>query len=334
MSNRAFFLAPLAAALAALCSSCGYVSDPLPPSLNIPMVVTDLTAQQRGDKLVVDCTIPLLTTDGVVMTRVGAVDLRGGPYAGPGWDLNRWAEQARKIEPHVEKPGPVHLEIPIDDWAGQVVVLALRVAGPKGKLSDWSNVISIPVVQPLGPPAGLRAEAVREGVKVEWQVPEGRPGLSFRVYKRAPDQKEAVLAAPVEKPPYIDRDTQYGRQYAYSVQTIQKVAQVEAESDISSPVSVTPQDTFAPVVPSGLAGIAGTNSIQLSWDPNAEPDLKGYRVYRAAEGEQLQRLAEVDTPSYSDRAVQPGKKFRYAVSAVDQLGNESARSAPVEVAVQ
>ena len=34
------------------------------------------------------------------------------------------------------------------------------------------------------------------------------------------------------------------------------------------------------------------------------------------------------------RAVEAGKRYRYAVSAVDQSGNESARSAPVEVMAQ
>ena len=33
----------------------------------------------------------------------------------------------------------------------------------------------------------------------------------------------------------------------------------------------------------------------------------------------------VETPAYSDHAVESGKRYRYAVSAVDQLGNESAR---------
>jgi fibronectin type 3 domain-containing protein len=54
-------------------------------------------------------------------------------------------------------------------------------------------------------------------------------------------------------------------------------------------------------------------------------------VYRSADGQPPARLGElVTTPAYSDRVVQSGKRYRYEVTAVDQKGNESARSAPVE----
>jgi fibronectin type 3 domain-containing protein len=36
-------------------------------------------------------------------------------------------------------------------------------------------------------------------------------------------------------------------------------------------------------------------------------------------------------PAYSDHGVEHGKTYRYEVSAIDQKGNESARSAAVEV---
>ena len=36
----------------------------------------------------------------------------------------------------------------------------------------------------------------------------------------------------------------------------------------------------------------------------------------------------------SDRQIEAGKKYRYAVSAVDQTGNESRRSEPVEAAAE
>ena len=35
-----------------------------------------------------------------------------------------------------------------------------------------------------------------------------------------------------------------------------------------------------PVAPTGLAAIAGDGTVSLAWDPNGEPDIAGYRVYR------------------------------------------------------
>jgi len=51
-------------ALAAVLSGCGYVAGPLPPLANIPARVTDLAAVQRGGKLIVQFTVPQLTTEG------------------------------------------------------------------------------------------------------------------------------------------------------------------------------------------------------------------------------------------------------------------------------
>jgi fibronectin type 3 domain-containing protein len=85
-------------------------------------------------------------------------------------------------------------------------------------------------------------------------------------------------------------------------------------------------------VPGGLHAAAAPNSIELAWERNTEPDLAGYRLYRAAADGAFEKIAEVSqVPSYSDHKVEHGKTYRYAVSAVDQSGNESARSAVVEV---
>jgi fibronectin type 3 domain-containing protein len=85
-------------------------------------------------------------------------------------------------------------------------------------------------------------------------------------------------------------------------------------------------------MPMGLTALAGINTIELSWDRNTEEDLKGYRIYRALEAGPFERLAElVEDPAYSDKSVTPGKKYKYAVSSIDQAGNESAKSTPVEI---
>ena len=90
-------------------------------------------------------------------------------------------------------------------------------------------------------------------------------------------------------------------------------------------------DVFAPAVPSGLSSVAGPAAIDLAWERNTETDFKLYRLYRAVGGGGFELLVEVDTPSYVDRAVEAGKRYRYQVSAVDRLGNESKPSTRVEV---
>ena len=41
----------------------------------------------------------------------------------------------------------------------------------------------------------------------------------------------------------------------------------------------------------------------------------------------------IETPIYSDSKVEPGKTYRYEISAVDLLGNESAHSVPATAAL-
>jgi fibronectin type 3 domain-containing protein len=74
--------------------------------------------------------------------------------------------------------------------------------------------------------------------------------------------------------------------------------------------------------------------VELAWERNTEPDFKEYRVFRAeGDGPFHQIAAGLDAPSYSDHAVESGKRYRYRISGVDQNGNASEPSSPVEVTV-
>jgi cellulose 1,4-beta-cellobiosidase len=88
-------------------------------------------------------------------------------------------------------------------------------------------------------------------------------------------------------------------------------------------------DTFAPEVPAGVTAVPGTRSIELVWDRNTEKDFAGYRIYRDGK-----KVADgVTAPSFSDRDVQAKTRYQYQVSAADNAGNESARSAAVEATI-
>jgi fibronectin type 3 domain-containing protein len=106
----------------------------------------------------------------------------------------------------------------------------------------------------------------------------------------------------------------------------------QAVSERAGPVAVTMVDTFAPAAPVKFAALAGPRSVELSWDRNMEPDLKGYRVRRASGDGEFVVLADfVETPAYSDRAVESGVRYRYAVTALDLRNNESKQSEIVEI---
>jgi hypothetical protein len=109
-------------------------------------------------------------------------------------------------------------------------------------------------------------------------------------------------------------------------------------SVISNVISVPHTlDTAPPSTPSGLAVTVEADGEHLHWNANGEPDLAGYRVYRAtsASGPFTQLdAALVTTALYVDSAAPDSASLWYEVSAVDASNNESARSAAVHVWLQ
>jgi hypothetical protein len=310
-----------------LLSGCGYIGEPLYPLLNIPSRVTDLAAVQRGSAIIFQFTTPVLTTEGK-QARIGQVEVRIGENSQGAFDMNGWVARSKRIDGAFENQKHVLSETPAAPWVGKEAVLAVKISGVNKRDVGWSNLAIVKVVAPLTAPAGVEATAVAEGVRVSWQGPAGR----YRVFRRGEQDLAVSLMTTVEANQWVDTTTEYGKQYRYIVQAVQKTGSGEVESEVSSEGNVTPIDVFPPAVPKGLNAIAAAENIELVWERDTEPDLAGYRLYRAVGDGKLEKLADIqDAPSYSDRKLESGKRYRYAVSAVDRIGNESKLSEPVEI---
>lgn len=305
-----------------LLSGCGYVGDPLPPLANIPMRIEDLAVVQRGGRLIVQFTPPAKTTEGMAVPTPLELDLRVGTAVSP-FSPDAWAGQAKAIPEAAVKEGVARYEIPSAEWTGKEVTIAARSIGPNRKDSGWSNFVTVEVVPAPLKPAGLRGEAVANGVRLTWQ---GGPGR-YHVYRRGPGEKEFQQAGTPDRPEWIDETAETGKTYTYLVQSIVPAGVKSAESELSDEHTVTVRDTFPPAAPSGLRAVGATQSIELTWERNGEADLAGYRVYRAVGDGAFEKIGETSVlPAYSDRAVEAGKSYRYQVTAVDAAGNEGERS--------
>lgn len=110
-------------------------------------------------------------------------------------------------------------------------------------------------------------------------------------------------------------------------------------NDTSSPAA--PEDAVAPAPVTDLtAHVDATRNpcVSLSWSPGSEPDLVGYRVYRTESRDatgstkrgsariSMVVLDELADTTFVDAAVTAGMTYGYAVTAVDNSGNESARA--------
>jgi hypothetical protein len=319
---------PVTIFLFAALTGCGSIGEPMYPALKIPIRVTDLTAVERGDKIDVRFTIQNHTTEGMLLTELGSVDLRIGPAPASGFNANDWANDAKKIDVSpLPKPGAAHAEIPVRDLIGKQLVVGVRLGNDRGRMSDWSNFYPLSVETPLAKPTGLNANPVPEGVRLTWNAPDQKV---FRIFRKAGEQSQPSQLATADKPEYVDTTTEYGTTYYYYVQGIHD----KTESDIVESGAITPKDIFPPQVPTGLTASAGVGAVELAWTRNTETDFKEYRVFRSEENSPyVQIAAGLEAPIYSDHKVESGKHYRYRVSAVDQTGNPSEQSEPVEVIV-
>jgi hypothetical protein len=93
--------------------------------------------------------------------------------------------------------------------------------------------------------------------------------------------------------------------------------------DTVGPMSLTVYtsafDESAPAAVRGVRKTAGPDGARISWTHSAEKDLCYYRVYRIVNGKRVQIGSTIAT-HLVDR--EPSPNARYAVTAVDQSGNE------------
>jgi len=343
--------------LIAALTGCATPGSPSLPSLNLGKPPTDLTASRRGNKVDLEWTLPRKNTDGTVikhnptsrvcrregttlMARCTVVAEIAPPTAKP-------AERQKGEAP----PGAVRIhyvdtlpaQLGMEDPAG-FVMYGVEEVNSHGRSAGISNQVAIPVVPTIAAPDKVTAEVSADGVRVSWSEPappappEGVAYL-YRVMRRPAGAGGYIVIddiAPSATGSYLDKTFAWEQKYEYRITTLSQVQQrgrtAGVEGDDSPPVEVFTRDIYPPAQPSGLQAVFSSVGqkpfVDLTWAPNLESDLAGYNIYRWVSGGQPQRLNTqlVQTPSYRDENVEPGKQYSYAVSAVDLRGNESPHS--------
>jgi len=307
-------------------AGCGSIGEPLYPALHIPSRVTDLTVGEQGGNLDITFTIPPLTTEGLPVKEIGAVDLRVGRGPSNGWNVDEWAANATNVAvPTPAAPGPIQATVAVNKFVGSEVIVAVRVANPKGKDAGWSDFKTFTVQAPLADPTNFHVAADPKGVVLTWSA--SAPS-QVRVFRKTDQQPKPVLLAMATEPSYIDISAEFGKTYQYSIQAVRD----NIESNVVGPESITPIDVFPPAVPTGLTASVGIGAVELAWNRNTDSVFKEYRVLRSEEGAPFVEIANgLDAPVYSDHNVQSGKRYRYEVLAAGVNGRPSAPCAPVEI---
>ncbi len=97
-----------------------------------------------------------------------------------------------------------------------------------------------------------------------------------------------------------------------------------------------PNDATAPGVPAGLAARGHDRHIELTWQPNKDPDLQHYTIHRSFDGAVYTAVGiqKGHVTRYVDFIGQSGKRAFYKISAVDESYNESPLSDEVKAATR
>jgi hypothetical protein len=298
-----------------LCSfpACGKVGDPQPPFIRIPEAVEDLNATQSGSNIVLTWTNPAKNIDGSPATNLARVQIRNGENA-----------VATVNATEAGKPQSYSSSLPI----GASAAFSLIVETSKGKLSKRSNVVSITAVDAPGRVAGLRAVVDQLLITLTWDKPQDHPELADRyvvIRTDRPGEPETV-----SETRYEDMQYSSGKRVTYQVTPIRRIGDQTVTGTTSDPYSVLVEDKTPPRTPTGLGLTVSDNIAYLTWEANDEADLKGYYVFRSerADGDfKLLTPALIVPNTFKDPEYKPGTF--YAVSAEDESGNQSPRSAAV-----
>ena len=297
-----------------VCAGCGKVGDPLPPLVRIPDRISDLTAVQNQDKIVLSWTNPSKYIDGANATDLTEVRIlrNGSPI------LSLPVTGAGKVQ-----------SVPVDarEDVGKTTIYTLEVATKRGKMSSVSNGVTMQVMDVPGIVANLSGEMDQGQIQIHWQPPAQNASLAEIYLVRRQDWDASQTVRDLR---FVDTEIEAGKTYQYVISAARdSIPPVPGPP--SAAVVIVAVDMTKPRPPTGLQPpVISETGASLRWDVNAETDIAGYRVYRSDNPNTgfMQLTNDVlPTPSFRDPDYRPGSY--YAVSAEDGSGNVSDKSPPV-----
>jgi hypothetical protein len=356
-------------------TGCGAPQEPLPPTPPVAVAISDLTARQAGDGVQLTFTMPgrSITGDRLLSTPAFEV-LRGTtkPDGSPDLKSLRVVDtipgalsEKYLVGDKVQFTDPLTPE-ETNVQEGKIVIYTVRTRLSQKRASANSNIISLRIFSPPARVASIEARVTEPAMELSWaavnRTSAGDPltvAVRYNIYRAELDAASTNLAkpdvsqlnlngklqllAPQPEQTYSDKSFEFGKTYAYLVRSVIDGNNTSLESADSTPIIVTPRDTFPPAAPQAISAAVlpgetdNSPVVDLSWSINVEPDFAGYRVYRTEQPDtkgQLLTTELLPTPAYRDTSVQPSHRYWYVVTAVDRAGNESAPSplALVEIA--
>lgn len=357
MSRRCAAPLLLAAALAA---GCGRKIAPEAPLQVIPARPEPLRVTQEGGDVVLRFPFPSRTVQGTPLTNLTRVTVlreivpstAGARAPEPPTEaaereraeklFRQRAETLRDLPREALDEFTVGSELVVRDpmlplfaekRLGRVLLrYGVTATRDRRRVSPLSPLVSIAPKVPPAEPVDLRATVEEGRVCLEWLPPGGMLDGStpvsvagYAVYRRE-EAEDAYgdWVGVAGRSPFVDSGVAAGKRYVYTVRAAPSPDLPPVLGPAADEVVADTRDVFPPKVPEGLLVLSEEDANRLVWNPVLARDLAGYRVWaRDADGDWRLLADRLTDPAYRDAAPPPGR--RYAVSALDAAGNESAK---------
>lgn len=127
---------------------------------------------------------------------------------------------------------------------------------------------------------------------------------------------DPILIAPPE-------ETSVKKDSGVDITSVKGIGLKEEDKAVEGEVNVVPLEP-----PTGLIALYTLRSIVLTWDEVINRNIKGYNVYRSS-GDDYSLIGKTVTPAFTDKKVEPNKKYYYRITAVGV--SESPISKEIEV---
>jgi len=200
--------------------------------------------------------------------------------------------------------------------------------------SSDSRVILATTMGPPQPPTNLQAIGRQpRKVPLAWTAAPNPEIVGYAIYRAAQPAGPFVQIDYVngrERQQYVDDgswDSPLASDTTYWYR-LRSVNVVEVQSPDSSTVSATTKAAPTPVT--GVQATSGLfRRIELSWQPNSEPDIQAYEIYRGSVESNINtRVSSVkpDLSTYTDTSLGDSRTYWYQIRAIDQDGLPGQRS--------
>jgi hypothetical protein len=122
--------------------------------------------------------------------------------------------------------------------------------------------------------------------------------------------------------------------YYFALKTADEVPNWSALSNVPAGTTTGTASTSSPLAPTGLTLLQSNRLVELTWAPNSEASLAGYRIYRRPTGSAwtLRTSSLLAVTSFMETLAVKHGGYEYQVTAVNTAGEESPPSLPASVA--